>query len=1034
MTYFTRIRTYHAFLFSTKTIGMSEYLIKAMTLVCLWMNCTESFGQAQQVNGQSPPTFASPNAASLGKYGDIPVSYHTGTVDISVPIFTVKQGSLSLPITLSYHSSGIRVSELASWVGLGWSLNAGGMVTRTIHGGPDDDAWSEGTYATSDLGKRGWYGNGGVPSQLINCQNSTSFLGSLQQSKANGPNGVTINPGCGCACWDYYWDASQGYLDVEPDLYTFNFNGYTGKFFFDASAVPHVMPEQDVQIKPIFMVSNSKRFDGFEITTPDGFKYSFGGSGATEITKNDMSGAAAFKDPQTSTTWYLYRIMSPNGEDQINLTYTDENYSFGNRGGHSVVVDALGGVIGTPAVASSIPGISLVSPGKRLTQITTSSGETTINFTANTLREDLTSTAGLQGANNSAMRLDRIDITSSQVCKRFTLSYAYFISSVNCPSCPVEDFDTKRLQLKSVQESDCLNSVVVPPYVFTYNSTPLPRRYSLARDGWDYYNGADGNTGLISSDIVNPITGMPLGSANRTVTEDKMQAGILTQVSYPTGGSSSFVYEAHRRYTGSPIIGGIRVKKITTIDANGTTLTRSIAYDNGNLYAGTPTYLQYPDNNNQKTATLQFGIVVASSPVTSMWSSQGYHIGYGNVTETQLGNGSVTYSYMNSNAIGIPDNSKFPVPELIAGMGTSDQVQKDYYLQGSSTALRTEQSSKGVAGMTSYITARKVTNINCIGTGDCILNPSNNLYTDYSVAAYRFLLNGSNLTADSVTTATAYEYSTTLNVPTAMTITDSKGVVERTEWDYPSASNAPPEMYDKTNANYKNMVDVPVEQRKYRNGTLVERVTNTYTATTGNVFMTKHRVYPSGGTNYFDTDYTYYANSKRLSSVLDKSGIVKSYVWDNINNNVIAEVTNATPDKIFHTSFEDQTSNVSTDAKTGRLSYTAAYTVTLPSAGTYVLTYWSKSGGTWTYNKSTISAATIIGGSGVLIDEVRLYPQGALMTTYTYDNGVGVTTVTDPNGRSTYYGYDKLIRLRTIQDTDRNILKQYKYNYKLSAQ
>ena len=63
----------------------------------------------------APP---SANAASLGKYGDIPVSYHTGVPGISIPIYTVKQGNLSLPVTLSYHSSGIKVDELASWVGL----------------------------------------------------------------------------------------------------------------------------------------------------------------------------------------------------------------------------------------------------------------------------------------------------------------------------------------------------------------------------------------------------------------------------------------------------------------------------------------------------------------------------------------------------------------------------------------------------------------------------------------------------------------------------------------------------------------------------------------------------------------------------------------------------------------------------------------------------------------------------------------------------------------------------------------------------
>ncbi len=60
-----------------------------------------------QAPAVKPPGFASPNAAALGKYGDIPVSYHTGVPEISIPLYTITEGSLSVPISLSYHSSGI---------------------------------------------------------------------------------------------------------------------------------------------------------------------------------------------------------------------------------------------------------------------------------------------------------------------------------------------------------------------------------------------------------------------------------------------------------------------------------------------------------------------------------------------------------------------------------------------------------------------------------------------------------------------------------------------------------------------------------------------------------------------------------------------------------------------------------------------------------------------------------------------------------------------------------------------------------------
>ena len=75
-----------------------------------------------------------PTSASLGKYGDIPVGFHTGTPNISIPLYQLQGRALSVPISLSYHAGGMKVEEVASWVGSGWSLNAGGVITRTTHG------------------------------------------------------------------------------------------------------------------------------------------------------------------------------------------------------------------------------------------------------------------------------------------------------------------------------------------------------------------------------------------------------------------------------------------------------------------------------------------------------------------------------------------------------------------------------------------------------------------------------------------------------------------------------------------------------------------------------------------------------------------------------------------------------------------------------------------------------------------------------------------------------------------------------------
>ena len=62
----------------------------------------------------------SPNVASSRKHGDYEVNLSTGLPDINIPIYTINEGGLSVPIMLKYHASGHKMKELASWVGWGW--------------------------------------------------------------------------------------------------------------------------------------------------------------------------------------------------------------------------------------------------------------------------------------------------------------------------------------------------------------------------------------------------------------------------------------------------------------------------------------------------------------------------------------------------------------------------------------------------------------------------------------------------------------------------------------------------------------------------------------------------------------------------------------------------------------------------------------------------------------------------------------------------------------------------------------------------
>jgi len=115
-------------------------MIKYGKYASLWAGfilvCFISWSQQKfKLESLIPPA---PNAAELGKYGSIPVGTLTGVPEIGFPLYTVSSGSLSLPISLSYHASGYQANQRSTDVGLGWTVMAGGTISRTVYGSPDD--------------------------------------------------------------------------------------------------------------------------------------------------------------------------------------------------------------------------------------------------------------------------------------------------------------------------------------------------------------------------------------------------------------------------------------------------------------------------------------------------------------------------------------------------------------------------------------------------------------------------------------------------------------------------------------------------------------------------------------------------------------------------------------------------------------------------------------------------------------------------------------------------------------------------------
>ncbi len=61
-----------------------------------------------------------------------------GTLNLTIPLHVIEYGGISIPITLSYIAEGIRSGQLSSEVGLGWSINSVGSISRSVLGFPDE--------------------------------------------------------------------------------------------------------------------------------------------------------------------------------------------------------------------------------------------------------------------------------------------------------------------------------------------------------------------------------------------------------------------------------------------------------------------------------------------------------------------------------------------------------------------------------------------------------------------------------------------------------------------------------------------------------------------------------------------------------------------------------------------------------------------------------------------------------------------------------------------------------------------------------
>lgn len=791
-----------------------------------------------------------------------------------------------------------------------------------------------------------------------------------------------------------------------------------------------------------------------------------------------------------TSCWYLKEIRTPNQDDKITFNYSNggELTYIQNRS-ISVSMPTLSEAIFqdggwrflSPTMPIPIPNqLEMIFPmkqafnysvhevtvkSKRLNSIVTDIGNSAI-FSATTARSDLPGDKRLDAVTimENGFLVKNFKFDYEEIISPFTydlfaigsglamdadfafIGRKYSILTDNGQSINPESFiqkyidifvaESKRLFLKTITEVGFGGSEL-PPYIFHYDPTVLPRKFSYQKDRWGYYNSNSRGTTmpvviytgstfdddvarsgirLIGWDVIDSSDETTLleayRGANLSANSTRSQAGMLKKIVYPTGSSMEFSYSLNTKVNGSALW-GMRVTETKTFkDKNDVSdfMSTKYSYSGGAEVYPTAVYgYTLPTLDNEDVRTY------SSSQMNPTYMTKGSVVGYRLTNVFSPGIGKVTYTFKNptievnefskvyqvfSNSQTLLLNEVYPFPQHLDTDWRRGLLEKvEMYNEGGVILSRTtnffDTNPSNFSNSFSYaLTAGTFSAAGfTIHRGGFYKYQSGWVHPVSTVTEVFDQLDLGNESKKITSMTSTYfnrpDQNTVerdlmprkieMSLPTGdKMVSESKYPLDYTITATPTDITAKGIHMLKS----KKIESVPIETISY-----LERtdggVTSKYLL---GASLTKFKEFQAGKVYPWET----YKLKAGIGNVF------ATYPWSTIDTNNNFSWPNSTNFKL-----------------TGSIGSYDAYGNPLTETGEDGIQKVYK----WGYNNSLLDSLILNAGT---------YQH---KTTYTHRPLVGITQVTDPNSRNSKYTYDNFNRLKLEKDHDDKITARYRYHY-----